>query len=41
MNDLLLLLAGIAAGTYFAESIRKTVPILDPNKTSVQEQDNA
>lgn len=31
MGDLLLILAGVAAGTYYAESIRKSVPILDPN----------
>lgn len=31
MNDLLLLLIGVAAGTYFAESVRETVPALDPN----------
>lgn len=30
MNDMLLLLAGIALGTYFAESIRETVPVLKP-----------
>lgn len=34
MNDLLLILAGVAAGTYFAEQIRSTVPVLDPNKSS-------
>lgn len=30
MKDLLLLLAGIAVGTYFAEPIRETVPVLKP-----------
>lgn len=34
MNDLLLILAGVAAGAYFAEPIRFTVPVLDPNKSS-------
>lgn len=29
MNDILLVIAGIAAGTYFAEEIRKVAPILD------------
>lgn len=31
MNDLLFLMIGIAAGTYFAESIRETVPVLKPS----------
>lgn len=30
MNDLLLILTGIAIGTYFAEPIRETVPVLKP-----------
>lgn len=33
MNDLLLLLIGVAAGTYFADNIRETVPVLDPNNS--------
>lgn len=32
MNDLLLILGGIAIGTYFAEPVRGVIPILDPNK---------
>lgn len=31
MNDLLVLLIGVAAGTYFADGIRPIVPLLDPN----------
>lgn len=34
MNELFILLGGIALGTYYAESIRKPIPILDPNKAS-------
>lgn len=30
MNELLLLISGVAIGTYFAESIRETVPVLKP-----------
>lgn len=30
MNDLLLILVGVGVGTYFAESIRETVPVLKP-----------
>lgn len=33
MNNFLLLLAGIAIGTYFAEQIRSTVPLSDPNQS--------
>lgn len=33
MNDLLFLIGGIAIGTYFAESIRETVPVLKPSVT--------
>lgn len=32
MNDIILVLLGVAAGTYFAEPIRSTVTVLDPNK---------
>lgn len=32
MNDLLLIIGGVALGTYFAEPVRKAVPILDPKK---------
>lgn len=31
MNELLLLIGGVAIGTYFAESIRETVPVLKPS----------
>lgn len=30
MNDLLLIVAGIAVGTYFAEAIREKIPVLEP-----------
>lgn len=33
MNELLLLLSGVAIGTYFAEPIRETVPVLKPSTT--------
>lgn len=32
MSDILVLLAGIGIGTYFANEIREKVPVLDPNK---------
>lgn len=32
MDTLLKLLAGMAIGTYYAETIRENVTILDPNK---------
>lgn len=32
MNDVFLFLLGIAAGTYYAESVREVAPILEPNK---------
>lgn len=32
MNDVLLLAAGLALGTYFAEPIREVVPVLAPTK---------
>jgi hypothetical protein len=35
MGDLLLILAGVAVGTYYAESIREKVPMLAPASTSV------
>lgn len=35
MNDLLLILGGVALGTYFAENVRGVVPVLDPNKGAV------
>lgn len=31
MNELLLLIGGVAIGTYFAESIRESVPVLKPS----------
>lgn len=31
MNELLFLIGGVAIGTYFAESIRETVPVLKPS----------
>lgn len=37
MNDLLLVLLGVAAGTYFAESIREVAPVLTPADKNVQE----
>lgn len=37
MNEMIILLLGVAAGAHFAESIRKTVPILDPNKPGTPE----
>lgn len=30
MNDLIIALIGVALGTYFAEPIRDTIPVLDP-----------
>lgn len=30
MNDVIIALIGVALGTYFAEPIRETVPLLDP-----------
>lgn len=41
MNDLLLLLGGITIGTYFAEPIRKTVPLLDPSPAEDSESQTA
>lgn len=35
MNDILVLLLGVAIGTYFADEIRPTVPLLDPNGEKV------
>lgn len=32
MNDLLIFLIGLAAGTYFSEEVRDVVPILDKSK---------
>lgn len=32
MSDILVLLAGIGIGTYFADEIRGKVSVLDPNK---------
>lgn len=32
MNELLLILVGVATGAYFAEPIREKVPVLDPTK---------
>lgn len=32
MSDILVLLAGIGIGVYFADEIREKAPILDPNK---------
>lgn len=32
MNDIILLLGGVALGTYLAEPIRGVIPILDPKK---------
>lgn len=32
MNELLLIIIGVATGTYFSEPIREKVPILDPTK---------
>lgn len=39
MNELLLILVGVATGAYFAEPIRERVPVLDPakEKTTVTE----
>lgn len=34
MDNLLIVLLGFAIGTYYADSIRKEVPILDPNKSN-------
>lgn len=34
MDNLLIALFGVAIGTYYADSIRKEVPILDPNKSN-------
>lgn len=36
MNDVLLVLLGVAAGTYFAESIRDIAPVLKPAGANVQ-----
>lgn len=33
MDTILILLGGIALGTYYSEDVRKVVPILDPNKS--------
>lgn len=33
MNSLLNVLLGVAVGTYYAESIRKQVPVLNPTPT--------
>lgn len=38
MESLLLLLAGVAVGTYFAEPIRETIPILDPGTEKEEEE---
>lgn len=35
MSDLLLVLAGVAAGAYFAEEIRAKVPVLDKSEKQV------
>lgn len=35
MNTLLALLGGVAIGTYYAETIRENVTILDPNKDTI------
>lgn len=32
MNEIIVLLIGVGVGARFAEEIRKTVPVLDPNK---------
>lgn len=32
MNDLLVLLVGVAVGTYFSEEVRNVAPILDKSK---------
>lgn len=37
MESILLLLAGITIGTYYAEPIREKVPILDPDAKSKEE----
>lgn len=37
MESILLLLAGVTIGTYFAEPIREKVPMLDPNGKSEEE----
>lgn len=34
MGSLLTLLLGVCLGTYQAEAIRETFPVLDPNKTA-------
>lgn len=34
MENLLIILGGVAVGAYYAESIRKNVPILNPNSTT-------
>lgn len=37
MESILLLLAGVTIGTYFAEPIREKVPMLNPNGKNEQE----
>lgn len=37
MESILLLLAGVTIGTYFAEPIREKVTMLDPNGKSEEE----
>lgn len=32
MDSIITVLLGLVVGTYFAEPIRETVPLLDPNK---------
>lgn len=38
MNSLLMFLIGLTSGVYFAEPIRETIPLLDPNKTVEPEE---
>lgn len=39
MNSLLNVLIGVVIGTYYAESIRQQVPLLDPSSSKTSDQE--